>query len=86
MAITEALACATPVVITDQCHFPEVASADAGIIVSLDPMEVARALSTILGDRVRAQSMGQNGRRLVLERFTWPAIADAALHSYRLSA
>lgn len=86
MAITEALACGTPVVITDQCHFPEVAAADAGIIVSLDQGEVAKALAAILDDRARALSMGQNGRRLVLEKFTWPAIADMTLHSYRLSA
>lgn len=86
MAITEALACAIPVVITDQCHFPEVATADAGIVVPLDSVKVAEALTAILKDRARAQSMGQNGRRLVLEKFTWPAIADKTLQNYRLSA
>ncbi|WJR67027.1 glycosyltransferase [Neorhizobium sp. CSC1952] len=86
MAITEALACGTPVVITDQCHFPEVATADAGIVVPLDSVKVAEALTAILKDRARAQSMGQNGRRLVLEKFTWPAIADKTLQNYRLSA
>lgn len=86
MAITEALACGTPVVITDQCHFPEVSAANAGLIVSVDPVEVAKALAVILSDAVRAQSMGLNGRRLVLEQFTWPAIADATVRGYRLSA
>ncbi|MGK6313123.1 glycosyltransferase [Neorhizobium sp. DT-125] len=86
MAITEALACGTPVVITHQCHFPEVAAADAGIIVPLDPAKVAEALMAILKDRIRAHSMGQNGRRLVLEKFTWPAIADKTIQNYRSSA
>ncbi|WP_245455574.1 glycosyltransferase [Neorhizobium lilium] len=86
MAITEALACGTPVVITDQCHFPEVATANAGIIVPVDPVEVAKALGLVLSDALRARSMGENGRRLVLDNFTWPAIADATLRGYRLSA
>lgn len=86
MAITEALACGTPVVITDQCHFPEVAEMEAGIIVPVDPIEVAQALATILSDAVRAKGMGENGRRLVFERFTWPEIAYATVRGYSLTA
>ncbi len=86
MAITEALACGTPVVITDQCHFPEVGAANAGLIVPVDPVEVAKALATILNDKIHAQSMGLNGRRMVMEKFTWPAIAEATVRGYRLSA
>ncbi|WP_137134370.1 glycosyltransferase [Rhizobium sp. FKY42] len=86
MAITEALACGTPVVITDQRHFPEVGSANAGLIVSLEPAEVAKALAVMLNNAMQAKSMGSNGRRLILENYTWPAIADATLRGYRLSA
>lgn len=86
MAITEALACGTPVVITDQCHFPEVGGADAGLIVRVDPDEVASALSQMLESTDRAQSMGRNGRRLIMENYTWPAIAGATIRGYRLSA
>jgi len=73
-------------VITDQCHFPEVGVVDAGLIVSVDAAEVAKALANILSNPARARTMGENGRRLVLERFTWPAIANATLEGYRLSA
>ncbi len=86
MAITESLACGTPVVISDQCHFPEVGTADAGIIVPVDPAEVARALATMLNDATRARSMGMNGRKMVFEQFTWPAIADATLRGYRAAS
>lgn len=86
MAITEALACGTPVVITDQCHFPEVGSADAGVIVAVDAAEVAKGLASVLSNPAKARTMGENGRRLVLEKFTWPAIAHATLEGYRLSA
>jgi glycosyltransferase involved in cell wall biosynthesis len=86
MAITEALACATPVVITDACHFPEVADAQAGIIVSLDPKAVADGIAAILDDRAKAAQMGKNGRRLVMDTFTWPIIAAMTIQNYRLSA
>jgi glycosyltransferase involved in cell wall biosynthesis len=86
MAITESLACGTPVVISDQCHFPEVGTADAGIIVPVDPTEVARALARMLDDTARARSMGLNGRKMVFEQFTWPAIADATLRGYRAAS
>lgn len=85
MSITEALACGTPVVISDQCHFPEVAAVEAGLVVRVDPVEVAKALAMMLGDDDHARYMGSNGRSLVMEKFTWPAIADASIRGYRLS-
>lgn len=75
IAITEALACGTPAVITDACHFPEVATADAGAVVSLDPMDIATAVIDVLSHPLAAKSMGSNGRRLVFENYTWPRIA-----------
>ncbi|SES42128.1 glycosyltransferase [Rhizobium sp. NFR03] len=86
MAILEGLACATPVVISDQCHFPEVAAAQAGMVVTLDPVEVAKGLDAILGDRILARQMGENGRRMIFETFTWPRIADMTLRAYEASA
>lgn len=86
MAILEALACATPVVISDQCHFPEVAAAQAGMVVTLDPVEVAKGLDAILGDRILARQMGENGRRMIFETFTWPRIAEMTLRAYEASA
>lgn len=86
MAITEALACATPVVITEQCHFPEVARADAGVIVQLDHAAVTAGLAAVLEDRDHARTMGENGRRLTFETYTWPKIADLTIRCYRLSA
>lgn len=82
MAILEALACATPVVISGQCHFPEVAAAEAGFVVALDPLAVACGLDALLQDKARAREMGENGRRMILETFTWPAIADLTLRHY----
>ena len=86
IAITEALACGTPVVITGACHFPEVAAAGAGAVVTLDPMEVAAALIATLSNGSAAQAMGRNGRRLVFENYTWPRIAQLTVGLYEAYA
>jgi glycosyltransferase involved in cell wall biosynthesis len=82
IAITEALACGTPVVITDGCHFPEVADAGAGAVVSLDPMDIATAMTGILSHPLAATAMGRNGRRLVFDNYTWPRIAQLTIGLY----
>ncbi|UNK40469.1 glycosyltransferase (plasmid) [Shinella sp. H4-D48] len=82
IAITEALACGTPVVITDACHFPEVSAAGAGAVVSLDPMEIATALIDVLSHPLAATAMGYKGRRLVFENYTWPRIAHRTISLY----
>jgi glycosyltransferase involved in cell wall biosynthesis len=86
MAITEALACGVPVVITDACHFPEVGQADAGVIVPLDAEAVAEGLRRVLDDKALAGKMGERGRQMVMDRFTWPAIAEMTLRNYALRA
>jgi glycosyltransferase involved in cell wall biosynthesis len=83
VAITEALACGVPVVITQACHFPEVAEVGAGSIVELDPAAIADALSLILQVPARAAAMGAAGAALVRERYTWPRIAEATLLAYQ---
>ncbi len=70
VAITEALACSVPVVITDACHFPEVAVAGAGIVCALSAQAVAIGLTTVLDDSERAAHMGQAGLELVRDNYT----------------
>lgn len=83
VAITEALACGLPVVISESCHFPEVATAEAGKVVPLDRGAVAHALEAILADPALADRMGRAGSSLVRTRYTWNAIAAASLTAYR---
>ena len=83
IAITEALACGRPVVITENCHFPEVAEVGAGHVCPLSGATVGQALIEVLGDPGRAEAMGTAGRALIEERFTWPKIAERCLKAYR---
>lgn len=82
MAITEALACRTPCVISRECHFPEVAESNSGFVVELRPDEIAAALQRVLNDDALRAAMGDRGRDLVQTRFTWQAIARSSLDAY----
>jgi glycosyltransferase involved in cell wall biosynthesis len=82
MAIVEAMGCGVPVVISDACHFPEVADAGAGEIVPRDPGPLAAALTRVASDPARRQAMGRAGRDLVNDRFNWPDIARRCVDAY----
>lgn len=84
VAIIEAMACGTPVVVSDQCHFPEVASGGAGKVVTLGEQPTAAALDAVLRlPTPEARAMGQRGRDMVLSRFTWPKIAEKMIDAYQ---
>jgi glycosyltransferase involved in cell wall biosynthesis len=75
IAILEALASQRPVVISEACHFPEVAEAGAGVVSPLTAEAVANGLEQVLSDPAAAKAMGEAGRRLVEERYTWAKVA-----------
>ena len=87
VAILEAMACGTPVVVSEACHFPEVAAAGAGEVVPLNAAAVAAALGRVLSNPDRA-AMGRAGRELVMSRYTWPRVAEqlVAAYGFALSA
>jgi len=83
MTVIEALACSVPVVISDQVNIhAEVSGAGAGLVTRCDAGEVAQALEALLIDADRRRAMGEAGRQLVKERFTWLAIVDALTAEY----
>jgi glycosyltransferase involved in cell wall biosynthesis len=82
MAILEALAARVPVVISDNCHFPEVAQHAAGIVVPLDAAATAAALTQVLANPEARRAMGAAGRRLVEDRFTWERVANTSVAAY----
>jgi glycosyltransferase involved in cell wall biosynthesis len=83
IAITEALGWGRPVVISRECHFPEVASEGCGVEVELTPAAIAQGLISTLADPARAEAMGERGRALVLSRYRWSAIAERTIDLYR---
>jgi glycosyltransferase involved in cell wall biosynthesis len=86
IAVLEAMACARPVVISEECHFPEVAEANAGVVVPLEASAIARALDKILCDPELGNRMGQAGRAMVFDRFTWAAASGMLIAAYERAA
>lgn len=78
----EAMACKKPIIITHQCQFPEIAEANAGIMIEPDPDQLANALKKLLDDPKLRKKMGENGHRLVLEKLTWDKVADQMIQLY----
>jgi len=83
VAVLEALACQAPVVITPGCHFPEVRESGSGIIADLNATSIAEGIATMLRDPATARQMGQTGRKLVIDRYTWPQAAALLISGYR---
>ena len=70
----EAMACGTPVVVSDMSSLREVVG-DAGVIVdSRDPHALAKAISEVLRDRERHHALREAGLARA-KRFSWKATA-----------
>jgi glycosyltransferase involved in cell wall biosynthesis len=80
----EAMASGTPVVASRIGGLPEVVQdGETGFLTP--PGDVAalrQRLEQLLGDPHLARRMGDNARALVLERFTWPKVAERCLDAY----
>lgn len=81
----EAMACGTPLVASRAGAIPEVVGTDdeAGVLVTPgDPQELADALGALLADAQRRSRLGEGGRRRVLERYSWAAVAARTAETY----
>jgi glycosyltransferase involved in cell wall biosynthesis len=76
MAALEAMAGATPVLLTPQCNLPEASTYNAALEVHPNPESIARGLEQYLSMSVdELRTMGDNGRKLVQDRFSWENVA-----------
>src|SRR5262249_42086221 len=69
LSILEALACARPVVISDRCKFPQVATAGAGVVAPLSTASLSAALETYVSDPLRRARDGARARALIEESY-----------------
>lgn len=81
--VCEAMASGVPVVISDQVNiWPEVARAEAGLVVPCDASATAQALRQLLDDPPRARQMGRNGRAWVAEHLPWNVVGAQMIRVY----
>ncbi|MFP6565700.1 MAG: glycosyltransferase [Dehalococcoidia bacterium] len=82
VALLEALSAGLPLVITDECNFPEVGDSRAGFVVRPNDSEIASALMSLLDSADLRREMSENARRLVRSNYTWERIAEKMFTLY----
>jgi glycosyltransferase involved in cell wall biosynthesis len=79
LVVLEAAALATPVVLTDQCGFDEIARVDPRLLVPASSDGIARSVCSLLEDRAALSSLGAALRDYVIARFGWDRVIDRFL-------
>jgi len=83
MVLTRAFACALPAVASDIPGYREVLEPEASVAVPPDDVvALVEAVSALVEDEPRRESMGQAARELAVERFAWPTIARRLVGVY----
>lgn len=75
-AALEALACGTPVVITEQCEIPGLGESGAGVTVSYDVRELESALEKVLYHHSLGGSVPEKAKNLIRQNYDWEKIID----------
>jgi glycosyltransferase involved in cell wall biosynthesis len=84
MTVVEAMACGTPVVISDQVNiWREIQETGAGVVVCLDPCAVADAICMVLEDKQTAEAMETRGRVAAKNCYAWPHVVDQMTQVYQ---
>jgi glycosyltransferase involved in cell wall biosynthesis len=82
-SIFEAMACGTPVIVTDRCGVADIIRDKAGLVVPYNAAALQDALQTLLQDEPKRRRFGQDGRALVREKYGWGAIAARMEEVYK---
>ncbi|HET8892561.1 MAG TPA: glycosyltransferase family 4 protein [Gaiellaceae bacterium] len=83
MVLTRALACATPVVASDIPGYRAVMNPETAVLFPPgDERALTEAVVALLADEPWRQSLGNAGRRLAQERYSWDAIGRRLLGIY----
>lgn len=83
VAVLEAMATGTPVVISDQVGIhKEISAVGAGLVTGLNPKQLKTAVERILDDPAEGAEMGRAGKSLVQKRFLWEQVGSDVARLY----
>ncbi len=83
VTILEALACGTPVVVTEGCGIADIIKNKAGLVVPYEKEPLSQALHTLLVDDKMRQQFSRSGKKLVRENYSWSNIAGQMERVYK---
>lgn len=82
IVVLEAGITGTPVLITDQCGFDDVAAISGGMVVGASVEGLQEGLLTMTGNPARLTIMGQNLEKFTREHFLWDHIVNGYLELF----
>jgi glycosyltransferase involved in cell wall biosynthesis len=83
IAVAKAMAAGCPVVVSPEVALaPEIEKYHAGLVVEADVATLSDVLRQLLRDESSRRAMGQNGRQLIQDRFTWDRVALQMVEVY----
>ena len=82
VAVLEALASETAVLLSPECNFPVVETADVGRVVANDAEKIASALIDLLSSPGHLRTMGVRAREFARREYDWEVIVDRLLDVY----
>lgn len=86
LVLVEAMACGLPVVTTGIPPMSEVVGGAGLLVAPSDPAAFGEALTRLSCEHDLRQSLGEEGRRRVDERYLWSRVARETLEHYRAAA
>lgn len=82
IVVLEGGICGTPVLLTDQCGFPQIREVDARLEVSPSAEGLARGLSALLADPQELAAIGKKMQNFVEAKFTWRSTVGGYVRLY----
>lgn len=83
LSVAEAMASGCPVLVSPQVSLSEeIAKADAGMVIAPDEETLARSILRLLSDADLRKRMGESGRRMIHEKFTWNKVVLRYIEVY----
>ncbi|QCS50938.1 glycosyltransferase [Picosynechococcus sp. PCC 11901] len=84
IVLAEAMVAGLPVITTAGTQIaPDIAAAEAGLIVDGDSTALGVAIRQLLQNPHQRTILGQNGQRFALKNYAWPAIAQNLATAYK---
>jgi glycosyltransferase involved in cell wall biosynthesis len=83
VAVAEAMAAGLPVIVTPGVQIsPEIATSQAGLVIEGEVDLLVTGILHLLRSPHELRRLGENGRHLAQERYSWGAIAQTLTHIY----
>ena len=82
VTVLEACTCGTPVIVTDRCGIADFVDGKVGYVVEYDKEQLRDAICKVLNEEKLRKQFGENGKKLVMEQFTWSKIVKQLENVY----